>query len=46
MPDMDGISATAEIRGLAPAAAVLVLRMRDHDQAVFAALRAGARDIS
>jgi DNA-binding NarL/FixJ family response regulator len=43
MPDVDGIAATREIASLAPSVAVLVLSMRDDDQAVFAAMRAGAR---
>ena len=43
MPDMDGIAATAEIARAAPDVGVLVLTMSDDDEAVFAAMRAGAR---
>jgi len=43
MPDLDGVSATAEIARTAPDVAVLVLSMFDDDESVFAAMRAGAR---
>jgi DNA-binding NarL/FixJ family response regulator len=43
MPDLDGISATTEIRRVAPQVAVLVLTMSDDDEAVFTAMRAGAQ---
>ena len=43
MPELDGISATAEIRRVAPEVAVLVLTMSDDDEAVFTAMRAGAQ---
>jgi DNA-binding NarL/FixJ family response regulator len=43
MPDVDGIAATSEIRSVAPDVAILVLSMSDDDDAVFAAMRAGAR---
>lgn len=42
MPGMDGITATARIREAHPAVAVVVLTMHDDDEAVFAAMRAGA----
>jgi len=43
MPELDGVAATREISRLAPEVAVLVLTMYDDDEAVFAAMRAGAR---
>jgi DNA-binding NarL/FixJ family response regulator len=43
MPDLDGVSAAREIARDAPAVAVLMLTMFDDDEAVFAAMRAGAR---
>ena len=42
MPEVDGASATAQIRRVAPDAAVLVLTMFEDDDSVFAAMRAGA----
>lgn len=43
MPDTDGIEATRRILAAEPDAAVLVVTMVEDDDAVFAALRAGAR---
>jgi|RhiMetdeSRZDD1v2_1073273.scaffolds.fasta_scaffold12681_6 DNA-binding NarL/FixJ family response regulator len=43
MPDLDGAQATAAIRDLEPAARVLVLTINKGDEAVFRAIRAGAR---
>lgn len=43
MPELDGVAATREISRAAPEVAVLVLTMYDGDEAVFAAMRAGAR---
>lgn len=43
MPGLDGIAATLRIVGTSPHIAVLVLTMADDDDAVFDALRAGAR---
>lgn len=43
MPELDGVAATREIARVAPDVAVLVLTMYDGDEAVFAAMRAGAR---
>lgn len=43
MPELDGVAATREITRVAPDVAVLVLTMYDGDEAVFAAMRAGAR---
>ncbi len=43
MPELDGIAATRELARVAPSVAVLVLTMRDDDESVFAAMRAGAR---
>lgn len=43
MPELDGIAATREIGRVAPSVAVLVLTMHEDDEAVFAAMRAGAR---
>ena len=42
MPDLDGVAATRELRGLLPGVAVLVVTMHDDDATVRAALRAGA----
>ena len=42
MPDRHGLDATREIRRVAPDTAVLVLTMFDDDDAVFAAVAAGA----
>ena len=42
MPRMDGATATARIREAHPTVAVVVLTMHDDDEAVFAAMRAGA----
>ncbi len=42
MPDLDGASATAQIRRAAPQIGVLVLTMVEDDGTVFAAMRAGA----
>ncbi len=43
MPEVDGIAATRELARVAPRVAVLVLTMHEDDEAVFAAMRAGAR---
>ena len=43
MPGVSGVEATRQIRDTHPAVAVLVLTMLDGDDAVFAAMRAGAR---
>lgn len=43
MPELDGVSATREIRRVAPGVAVLVLTMFEDDDNLYAALRAGAR---
>jgi DNA-binding NarL/FixJ family response regulator len=43
MPGIDGATATARIAERYPTVAVLVLTMHDDDEAVFSALRAGAR---
>lgn len=43
MPDLDGVRATEEIRHAAPGVGVLVLTMSEDDDAVLAAVRAGAR---
>ena len=43
MPELDGIAATRELARVAPRVAVLVLTMHEDDEAVFAAMRAGAR---
>ncbi len=43
MPGQDGLEATRAIRLAAPSVAVLMLTMLDEDDAVFAAMRAGAR---
>jgi len=43
MPGLDGVGATRRIIAAHPGTAVLVLTMHDDDEAVFAALRAGAR---
>jgi DNA-binding NarL/FixJ family response regulator len=42
MPDLDGISATRELLGAAPAAKVLILTTFEQDDYIFGALRAGA----
>lgn len=43
MPGLDGIEATKRIVSASPHIAVLVLTMFEHDESVFAAMRAGAR---
>lgn len=43
MPELDGIEATRRIVHTSPHVAVLVLTMFEDDEAVFAAMRAGAR---
>lgn len=43
MPVMDGLEATREIARVAPATGVLILTMFDDDDALLAAMRAGAR---
>lgn len=43
MPGMDGVSAAGQILERFPAIGVLILTMHDDDEALFAALRAGAR---
>ncbi len=43
MPGLDGVGATRRIVAAHPGTGVLVLTMHDDDEAVFAALRAGAR---
>lgn len=43
MPDVSGIAATAQILRTSPHIAVLVLTMVDDDEALFAAMQAGAR---
>jgi DNA-binding NarL/FixJ family response regulator len=43
MPELDGIAVTRELARVAPQVAVLVLTMHEDDDAVFAAMRAGAR---
>jgi DNA-binding NarL/FixJ family response regulator len=43
MPGLDGIAVTRELVRVAPRVAVLVLTMHEDDDAVFAAMRAGAR---
>jgi DNA-binding NarL/FixJ family response regulator len=43
MPDGNGIEATRRIAAELPGTAVLILTMLEEDEAVFAALRAGAR---
>lgn len=43
MPGTDGLSATRQIKARHPEVAVLVLTMHDDDEAVFGAMRAGAR---
>jgi len=43
MDGLDGIEATRRVRAAAPGVAVLVLTMFDDDDAVFAAMRAGAQ---
>ncbi len=42
MPELDGIGATRELARVAPRVSVLVLTMHEDDEAVFAAMRAGA----
>jgi DNA-binding NarL/FixJ family response regulator len=43
MPELGGIEATRQIVGTSPHVGVLVLTMVEDDEAVFAAMRAGAR---
>ena len=43
MPELGGIAVTRELARVAPRVAVLVLTMHEDDDAVFAAMRAGAR---
>ena len=43
MPDQDGVSATRQILDQLPEVGILILTMSDEDEAVVAALRAGAR---
>jgi DNA-binding NarL/FixJ family response regulator len=43
MPGVGGVEATRRITSAAPQVAVLVVTMLDDDEAVFAAMRAGAR---
>jgi DNA-binding NarL/FixJ family response regulator len=43
MPGMDGVSATRQIKARHPTVAVLVLTMHEDDEALFGAIRAGAR---
>jgi DNA-binding NarL/FixJ family response regulator len=43
MPGTDGVSATRQIKARHPGVAVLVLTMHEDDEAVFGAIRAGAR---
>jgi DNA-binding NarL/FixJ family response regulator len=43
MPGTDGVSATRQIRDRFPQVAVLVLTMHEDDEALFGAIRAGAR---
>ncbi|MFC8434000.1 response regulator [Streptomyces sp. NPDC057253] len=43
MPGLDGAAATRALAGLDPCPGVLVLTMHEDDEALFAALRAGAR---
>ncbi len=43
MPDMNGVTATAQLTTTERPPAVLVLTMHDDDESVFAAMRAGAR---
>jgi DNA-binding NarL/FixJ family response regulator len=42
MPDLDGIAATRELAGTAPATRVLILTTFEQDDYIFGALRAGA----
>jgi DNA-binding NarL/FixJ family response regulator len=42
MPKMDGIAATRQIKQEVPECAVVVLTVRDDDQAIFEAIKAGA----
>ncbi|HUA06017.1 MAG TPA: response regulator transcription factor [Solirubrobacteraceae bacterium] len=42
MPDLDGIAATRELAGTAPAARVLILTTFEEDDYIFGGLRAGA----
>ena len=42
MPDLDGIAATRELAGAAPAARVLILTTFEEDDYIFGGLRAGA----
>jgi len=43
LPGMDGVEATRRIRELAPSVRVVVVSMVEDDDAIFAAIRAGAR---
>lgn len=43
MPGMDGLEATRAVLSAVPSTAVLMLTMLDEDDAVFAAMRVGAR---
>jgi DNA-binding NarL/FixJ family response regulator len=43
MPNMDGISATREIRNLLPQTAVIILTGHEEDEHVFAGIKAGAQ---
>jgi DNA-binding NarL/FixJ family response regulator len=43
MPELNGVEATRRIAHMGPSTAVLVLTMYEDDEALFAALRAGAR---
>jgi DNA-binding NarL/FixJ family response regulator len=43
LPDLDGVTATRRILDEAPDVGILILTMSDEDEAVVAALRAGAR---
>jgi DNA-binding NarL/FixJ family response regulator len=43
MPGIDGVGATREIKSRHPGVAVLVLTMHEDDEALFGAIRAGAR---
>jgi NarL family two-component system response regulator LiaR len=43
MPELDGIGATSEISGALPGCKVIMLTVQQQDQAVFAAIKAGAQ---